>query len=119
MRRTCRRVKLSTGEISEEVTYGITSLGWEEADAGELERLWRGHWTIENRVHYVRDVTMGEDRNQMHTGNAPQVLAALRNGILTLLRCVGWTSITQALRHYTAALSNALRLINSPFHALI
>lgn len=118
MRRTCRRVKVTTGEISEEVTYGITSLGWKEATAEELERLWRGHWTIENRVHYVRDVTMGEDQNQMHTGNAPQVLAALRNGIITLLRVSGWQSIAQALRHYSAAVSNALSLINSPLHSL-
>ena len=119
MRRTCRRVKLSTGEISEEVTYGITSLGWEEATAKELERLWRGHWTIENRVHYVRDVTMGEDQNQMRVGNAPQVLAAVRNGIISLLRVSGWTSIAEALRHYSAALSNALHLINSPLHSLL
>ena len=119
MRRACRRVKLSTGEISEEVTYGITSLGWEEATAEELERLWRGHWTIENRVHYVRDVTMGEDQNQMRAGNAPQVLAALRNGIISLLRISGWKSIAEALRHYSAALTNALRLINSPPHSLL
>ena len=119
MRRTCRRVKLSTGEISEEVTYGITSLGWEEATAEELERLWRGHWTIENRVHYVRDVTMREDQNQMRAGNAPQVLAALRNGIISLLRVSGWKSIAEALRHYNAALSNALHLINSPLHSLL
>lgn len=119
MRRTCRRVKLSTGEISEEVTYGITSLGWEEATAEELERLWRGHWTIENRVHYVRDVTMGEDQNQMRAGNAPQVFAALRNGIISLLRVSGWKSIAEALRHYSASLSNALRLINSPLLSLL
>jgi predicted transposase YbfD/YdcC len=119
MRRTCRRVKLSTGEISEEVTYGITSLEWEEAGAEELERLWRGHWTIENRVHYVRDVTMREDQNQMWSGNAPQVLAAMRNGIVSLLRVSGWTSIAEALRHYSSAVSNALRLINSPLHSLL
>lgn len=119
MRRTCRRVKLSTGEISEEVTYGITSLGWEEAGAEELERLWRGHWTIENRVHYVRDVTMGEDQNQMRSGNAPQVLAALRNGILSLMRMSGWTSIAEGLRHYAAAVSNALHLIDSPLHSIL
>lgn len=119
MRRTCRRVKLSTGEISEEVTYGLTSLGWEAAGAEELERLWRGHWTIENQVHYVRDVTMGEDQNQMWTGNAPQVLAAMRNGIISLLRVSGWKSIAEALRHYSAAVSNVLHLINSPLHSLL
>lgn len=114
MRRTCRRVILSTGEISEEVKYGITSLKWEEADAAELERLWRGHWTIENRVHYVRDVTMGEDQNQMRVGNAPQVLAAIRNAILNLVRKQGWTNIADGLRHYAAFPHRALALISSP-----
>jgi predicted transposase YbfD/YdcC len=114
MRRTCRRVILSSGEISEQVKYGITSLRWEEADAAELERLWRGHWTIENRVHHVRDVTMGEDANQMRVGNAPQVLAAIRNAILNLVRKQGWTNIADGLRHYAAFPHRALALISSP-----
>jgi predicted transposase YbfD/YdcC len=114
LRRTCRRVMLSSGEISEEVKYGITSLKWEEADASELERLWRGHWTIENRVHHVRDVTMGEDANQMRVGNAPQVLAAVRNAVLNLLRCKGWTNIADGLRHYGAFVHRALALVTSP-----
>lgn len=114
LRRTCRRVILSTGEVSEQVKYGITSLKWEEADAMELERLWRGHWTIENRVHHVRDVTMGEDANQMRVGNAPQVLAAVRNGVLNLIRKKGWNNIADGLRHYAAYASRALTLISSP-----
>lgn len=114
MRRTCRRVILKTGEVSEEVKYGVTSLRWEDADAEELEGLWREHWTIENRVHYVRDVTMGEDANQMRVGNAPQVLAALRNAILNLIRKKGWTNIADGLRHYGAYAQRALSLISSP-----
>ena len=114
MRRTCRRVILKTGEVSEQVKYGVTSLRWEEADAEELEGLWREHWTIENRVHYVRDVTMGEDANQMRVGNAPQVLAALRNAILNLIRKKGWTNIADGLRHYGAFPQRALSLISSP-----
>lgn len=47
MRRTCRRVVLTSGEVSEEVHYGVTSLRWEDADAEELEGLWREHWGIE------------------------------------------------------------------------
>lgn len=114
MRRTCQRVRLSSGEISEEVKYGVTSLKWEQADACELERLWRGHWTIENRVHHVRDVTMGEDANQMRVGNAPQVLAALRNAILNLIRSKGWTNVADGLRHYGAFVHRALALVTSP-----
>jgi hypothetical protein len=64
-----------------EVSYGITSLPPSEARAAQLEAVWRGHWTIENRKHYVRDVTLGEDRNQMHSGDAPRVLATLRSGL--------------------------------------
>jgi predicted transposase YbfD/YdcC len=114
MRRTCQRVILSSGEIREEVKYGVTSLRWEQADAHELERLWRGHWTIENRVHHVRDATMGEDANQMRVGNAPQVLAALRNAVLNLIRSQGWTNIADALRHYGAFVHRAFALVTSP-----
>jgi predicted transposase YbfD/YdcC len=59
LRRTCQRVHLATGEIEEEVTYGVCSLAPAEASAAQLEALWRGHWTIENRVHRVRDATWG------------------------------------------------------------
>ena len=82
LRRTCRRVMVSTGLIESETTYGITSLPRELAGPELIERFWRGHWTIENRLHYVRDETLGEDRCQVHTGTTPQVLATLRNGIL-------------------------------------
>ncbi len=113
-RRTCQRIILKTGVVSEEVTYGITSLGWQEASAAQLEALWRGHWSIENKVHYVRDVTLGEDAGQIHVGNAPHALAALRNGVLSLLRSKGRTSIADALRHYGASLQQAFELIGVP-----
>lgn len=58
----------------------------------------RGHWAIENRSHYVRDVTLGEDASQIRKGPAPQVLASLRNSILTILRAEGATNIAAALR---------------------
>jgi predicted transposase YbfD/YdcC len=114
LRRTCQRIRLKTGEVSEEVTYGITSLGWQEARAAQVEALWRGHWGIENKVHYVRDVTLGEDAGQIHVGQAPQALAALRNGILTLLRSHGVTNIADALRHYGASLPRVFALIGVP-----
>jgi predicted transposase YbfD/YdcC len=114
LRRTCQRILLRTGVVSEEVTYGITSLGWQEASAAQLEALWRGHWGIENKVHYVRDVTLAEDAGQIHVGNAPHALAALRNGLLNLLRSKGVTSIADALRHYGASLQHAFELIGVP-----
>jgi predicted transposase YbfD/YdcC len=111
MRRTCERIEVKTGEVSREVTYGITSLRPEQASAEELEELWRGHWGIENKVHYVRDETMGEDRGQMRRGNAAQALAALRNGLLSLLRSQGVTQIADALRHHGSSVEAALALI--------
>jgi predicted transposase YbfD/YdcC len=113
MQRTYTCVKLKSGEVSEEVTYGITSLSRARALPEQLERLWRGHWTIENRDHYVRDETLGEDRCQVHTGDAAQALAALRNGVLNALRYQGWHNIAAALRHYQASVPKALSLIGA------
>lgn len=114
LRRTCRRLLLKTGELQEETTYAVTSLPRHDADAALLEGLWRGHWTIENRVHYVRDVTFGEDAGQAYRGSTPQALAALRNALLSLLRSLGWANIADALRHYQAKVTHALQLIGVP-----
>ncbi len=113
LRRTCRRVIVATGEVSEDVTDGMTSLSAQQATAAVLERLWRGHWAIENRVHYPRDVTLGEDAGQAYRGNTPQALAALRNAVLNLFRAHGWQSVADALRHYGAFPDRALRLIGA------
>jgi predicted transposase YbfD/YdcC len=114
LRRTCQRVHLATGAIEEEISYGVTSLCPAEASAAQVEALWRGHWTIENRVHRVRDATWGEDASQVHRGHAPQALAALRNGLLSLLRACGWTQIADATRHYGAFAHRAIALLSSP-----
>jgi predicted transposase YbfD/YdcC len=113
MRRTCERLVLKNGKRSVEVTYGITSLPESEAGAAQVEAVWRGHWTIENRKHYVRDVTMGEDRNQMHSGDAPRVLASLRSGLIDLWRSVGWTNIADAIRDCAASVQRTLALIGA------
>jgi predicted transposase YbfD/YdcC len=113
LRRTCQRVDLTTGAIGEEITYGVTSLTPAEASAAQLEALWRGHWTIENRVHRVRDVTWGEDASQVRIGHAPQALAALRNGLLSLLRASGWSQIADATRHYGAFAHRAIQLLST------
>ncbi len=113
LRRTCRRINRKTGEVSVEVTYGITSLTRTEADAMRLEQIWRGHWSIENRVHYVRDVTLGEDACQVHVGNTARVLAAWRDAVLNLFRQRQWHNISDAVRHYAAKVTRALALISS------
>lgn len=111
LRRTCRRIRVSTGLVESATTYGITSLPRALAGPELVERFWRGHWTIENRLHYVRDETLGEDRCQVHTGTAPQVLATLRNGILSLLRYHGWSNIAEANRRYAANPQKVLHLL--------
>ena len=113
LRRECERLELKTGKVSTAVTYGVTSVAPGTATPLDVEGWWRGHWTIENRVHYVRDVTMGEDGHQMHTGQAPQALAALRNTLLTLLRGAGWTNIAAALRHFANVPTEALQFIGA------
>lgn len=111
LRRRCRRVNAQTGEERTQTRYGITSLSRAQADAAQLEQLWRGHWAIENRVHYVRDVTLGADARQVHVGAAPHALATLRNALLNLLRGKGWQNIANAIRYYAAPLAEALTLI--------
>jgi predicted transposase YbfD/YdcC len=113
LRRTRRAIRLKTGEVSEQVTYGITSLTRRQAHPVHLEQLWRGHWTIENRLHYVRDESMGEDRSTIHTQNAPQAMAALRNAILTLLRYEGWTNIPDGLRFFAASIHKSLQTLTA------
>ena len=113
MRRQYQRIVLKTEEVSSETTYGITSLRYPDVGAAGLEQLWRGHWTIENRVHRVRDGTMGEDAGQTHTGHAAHALAALRNAILNLFRQHGWANIADAFRHYAASVQDCLDLIGA------
>jgi predicted transposase YbfD/YdcC len=96
----CRltRTTWRDGQEHLEIEYAITSASRSRADADRLLDWWRGHWGIENRVHYVRDVTFGEDASRIRTASAPQVLAATRNAILSLLRSWGCTNIAAALR---------------------
>jgi len=111
MRRECERIELKSGKLTREVSYGLTSLRAEQADAAALEVLWRGHWTIENRVHYVRDVSFGEDRGHAAAGSTARVLASVRNGLLYLFRRAGWRSVPDALAHYGASVRRALTLV--------
>jgi hypothetical protein len=83
------RVRLLRGKTEVEVVYGRTSLGRDRSDASELLGRTRQHWGIENRLHYVRDETLGEDRCRVRKGHGAQVLAALRNACVHLLECQG------------------------------
>ena len=90
------------GVTTVEVVYGITSLHKEEADARRLLGLVRGHWGIENKLHYVRDVTLGEDHSRVRKGGAPQVLAAARNAVVHLLQGAHARGLAAALRRFAA-----------------
>jgi hypothetical protein len=81
-----------------EVLYGITSLATNRADPVRLVGLVRGHWQIENCLHWVRDVTFDEDRSQVRSGHGPQVMASLRNLAVSLLRLAGHRNIARGVR---------------------
>src|SRR2546425_288840 len=97
-----------TGKERVEVVYGVTSLRPERATPGRLLALVRGHWQIENKSHWVRDVTFDEDRSQVRCGNIPQIMAALRNTVIGLLRWAGETNIAAAWRLVAAQPAQAL-----------
>ena len=94
-----------------EMVHGVTSLTEENAPAADLLKFNRGQWEIENRVHWVRDVTFDEDRSQVRKGGGPQVMASLRNLSISLLRMSGATNIASATRHLGRRSEKALRLL--------
>ena len=96
---------------SHEVVFGATSLDPARADAATVLQFVREHWTIENRVHYVRDRIFDEDRSQVRRRSAPQVMATLRNLAISILRKAGATSIAGALRRCACNVSMVLRLV--------
>ena len=100
------RERTIRGKTTSETVFGITSLPRERADAGRLLKLTRRHWQIENGLHWVSDVTFAEDLSQIRTGSSPQVMAAIRNLVISLHRLAGVTNIAKALRHHGR---NALR----------
>jgi len=106
----CRieRAVTHKGRTRHEVGYAVTSLTPRQAGPARLLRLWRGHWEIENRLHWVRDVTFDEDRCQVRTGAAPQALAAVRNTTLAVARRAGYANAAEALRHFAAHPAEAL-----------
>jgi predicted transposase YbfD/YdcC len=96
--RSTRRGRAGAEHV--EVVYAVTSLSAPQASAQQIAAWLRGHWTIENRVHWVRDVTFDEDRSQVRAHAGPQVMATLRNIVISLLRLAGHTNLAQATRHH-------------------
>jgi predicted transposase YbfD/YdcC len=96
---------------SRETIYAITSLTATQASPAELAAIIRGHWMIEDRLHWVRDMDYDEDRSQVRTASSPRVMATLRNLALTILRLAGHASIAAALRHHARRPERPLRTI--------
>jgi len=94
-----------------ETVYAITDLHVHQAKPAQLAAWIRGHWSIENKIHWVRDVTYDEDRSQIRTGTGQQVMAALRNAAIGALRLAGVTNIAAANRHHARDSTRPLALL--------
>ena len=105
------RERTAKGRTTVEVAYGITSLPRDRAEARHLLALARRHWAIENKLHYVRDMTLGEDACRVRKGSSPQALACIRNAALHLLKRINPENVAAAIRHLTAQPSKAVRLV--------
>ena len=106
-----RRTVTKNGKKTVEVVYLITSD--RDADPATLAAWVRSHWEIENRLHWVRDVTYQEDKSLVRTGNAPRVMASLRSLAISLLRLDGQTNIAAANRHHARDPQRTLQLLQA------
>ena len=106
-----RKRKGTTTRATRETMYAVTSLTAAQAQPTELARHIRGHWHVENKLHWVRDVTMGEDASQIATGAGPRIMAGIRNLAISLLRLAGHTNIAKALRHNARKPKRAIKMV--------
>jgi len=81
----CRTIHhLKSVRVTDETEIVLTSRPSAQMNAAQIQAFRRGHWAIENPIHYVRDVTFGEDRSMARTKHAPENLASLRNLVIAL-----------------------------------
>ncbi|MGW2207639.1 ISAs1 family transposase [Streptomyces sp. NPDC001774] len=95
---TRHRTDTATGRRTRETVYVITDLSSRQAKPQDIALALRGHWHIESKIHYVRDVLWDEDRSQIRTGHGPENMATLRNTTLNRLRATDATNMTEAVR---------------------
>jgi len=107
-----RRAVKEGDKEREEIVYGVTNLTRKQANASRLLALQQAHWRIENRLHYRRDVTLGEDACQVRMSGAPQALAALNGGVLALMDWLQVRNVASAMRHFCAHPLQALHLLS-------
>jgi predicted transposase YbfD/YdcC len=106
-----RRTVTKKGKKTVEVVYLITSD--RDADPVTLAAWVRSHWHIENKLHWVRDVTYQEDKSLVRTGNAPRVMASLRSLAISVLRLDGHTNIAAANRHHARDPQRTIKLLQT------
>jgi len=102
---------LTTGAIHHEVVYGLSSLSLQQAPAPRMLSLVRDHWAIENRLHWRRDVTLGEDACQTRTGSPPSLLAQINSTVLSLMDRIGVRNVPRQMRYFDAEFHQALDLV--------
>jgi hypothetical protein len=102
------------GQPEEAVHYAVTSLAPPAGPPKRLLALKRGHWRIENRLHRVKDVTLGEDASLLHTGQGPSVVALLRDAAVSLLHRARVRQVTACLRHNAQHPESAVALLFAP-----
>jgi len=106
-----RRTVTDKGTKTVEVVYLITSANRSDSPPQRLAAWVQNHWGIENRLHWVRDVTFDEDGSQLRTGQAPRVMASCRNLAIGILRIAGWDNIAAGLRHHARHPDHTLTLV--------
>jgi predicted transposase YbfD/YdcC len=99
VRRRRPNTSTATGTGHTETVYAVTDLGFGDIRADQLAEIIREHWSIENKLHWIQDVTFAEDHSQIRTGNGPAVMATLRNFAVSRHHLDGRTNIAAACRH--------------------
>jgi predicted transposase YbfD/YdcC len=108
------RLVVATGERSSETVYALCTAPFELAKPQQIAAWLRQHWTIENSVHYVRDVTFDEDRSSVRTGTTHQIMATIRNTVINLHRLHGADNIAEACRTTAFNIDTSDYLLQTP-----
>lgn len=102
---------LRSGTLRTEIAYGLSSLPAERAAPERLLELNRGHWEIENRVHYVRDVSFDEDRSRVRASTGARLMASIRNLVISIFRLLGFRYVPDGIRYFAMRIDLTLKLL--------
>lgn len=102
---------LRSGTQRAEIAYGLSSLSADRATPERLLELNRGHWEIENRVHYVRDVSFDEDRSRIRASTGARLMASIRNLVISIFRLLGFRYIPDGIRYFAMRIDQTLKLL--------